>query len=609
MRRTTSVFCLGSTRRAIHFELFPAPDTLGVFSSPRMPTLNWIGKDAVIRHHKDVPFRLLEPDAALGHSGEEGHDGNLIVQGDNLHALKALLPKYAGKVKCIYIDPPYNTGNEGWVYNDNVKAPEIKKWLGEVVGKEAEDLSRHDKWLCMMYPRLVLLKQFLREDGVILLSLDDTEIHSARFLFDEIFGRNNFIAQLVWEKGRKNDARLFSVGHEYILVVGKNVGNLLAKGTVWRKEKEGCKAIMLELKGLRLKHGEDSGAIAKGIKEFYSKLPKGHPAKKHSRYNKVDEFGIWRDDNISWPGGGGPRYDVIHPITKKPCAVPPGGWRYSKAETMLQKIDEGKVVFRDDECLPPIRKTYLLRDTSTENESGEVKGSYFYRSGIQASNTLIEIFSGKVFPNPKDHDIVCDLVNYVTGDDRKSIILDSFGGSGTTAHAVLKQNAEDGGNRKFILVEMEPEIATDITAERVRRVARGYKDAQGNAVEGLGGGFQFCRLSEEPLFNEFGDIRDDVTFAQLADFVWFSETGLGYDGKAESPLLGIHDGRAIYLLFNGILGDRRPGGGNILTRPVLDTLPKHAEEKTIYAAATRLGDAALQRECILFKQTPYAIDV
>jgi adenine-specific DNA-methyltransferase len=161
-----------------------------------MPTLNWIGKQAVVKHHKEVPFRLLEPlpelslpsPAGRGAGGEGDHGGNLIVQGDNLHALKALLPRYAGQVKCIYIDPPYNTGNEGWVYNDNVNSPEIRRWLGEVVGKEGETLDRHDRWLCMMYPRLVLLRQFLREDGAIFVSIDDNEVATLRLLMDEIFG-------------------------------------------------------------------------------------------------------------------------------------------------------------------------------------------------------------------------------------------------------------------------------------------------------------------------------------------------------------------------------------------------------------------------------------
>ena len=215
--------------------------------------------------------------------------------------------------------------------------------------------------------------------------------------------------------------------------------------------------------------------------------------------------------------------------------------------------------------------------------------------------------SDDVFITPKPTRLIQRILQIAS--DKDSIILDSFAGSGTTVHAVLKQNAEDGGTRRFILVEMEANIAEKITAERVRRVAAGYTDAKGNKVPGLGGGFQFCRLSAEPLFNEFGDIRDDVTFAELADFVWFSETGTGYLGKGDSPLLGIHEGRAIYLLFNGILGDRRPQGGNILTQAILDGLPPHDGAKTIYAAATRLGPAALQRAAVTFKQTPYAIEV
>ena len=183
-----------------------------------MPTLNWIGKDAVVKHHKDVPFRLLEPDAALSCAAAD--TGNLIVQGDNLHALKALLPRYAGQVKCIYIDPPYNTGNEGWVYNDNVNSPEIRRWLGEVVGKEGETLDRHDRWLCMMYPRLVLLKQFLREDGAIFVSIDDNEVGTLRLLMDEIFGSGNFVANVIWQKkyAVANDHKTIAPMHDFVLV-------------------------------------------------------------------------------------------------------------------------------------------------------------------------------------------------------------------------------------------------------------------------------------------------------------------------------------------------------------------------------------------------------
>ncbi|MCE5360422.1 MAG: hypothetical protein JJ714_05440 [Acidithiobacillus sp.] len=193
--------------------------------------------------------------------------------------------------------------------------------------------------------------------------------------------------------------------------------------------------------------------------------------------------------------------------------------------------------------------------------------------------------------------------------DKDSLILDSFAGSGTTAHAVLKQNAEDGGKRRFILVEMDEHIAQNVTRERVKRVAEGYTNAKGQTVEGLGGGFQFCRLSAEPLFDADGQIRSDVTFAQLAEFVWFAETGTGFTGAADSPLLGIFEGRAIYLLYNGILKDKSVNGGNVLTGPVFDALPKFAGPKVIYAAACRLGASRLGRENITFKQTPYALEL
>src|SRR5574344_908467 len=187
-----------------------------------MPTLNWIGADAVVKHHKEVPFRLLEPVPEL--SCGDADSGNLIVQGDNLHALKALLPRYAGQVKCIYIDPPYNTGNEGWVYNDNVNSPEIRKWLGEVVGKEGETLDRHDRWLCMMYPRLLLLKQFLREDGAIFISIDDNEVATLRLLMDEIFGASNFAATFIWEKRTtRENRRVFSFSHDYVLCYARRL--------------------------------------------------------------------------------------------------------------------------------------------------------------------------------------------------------------------------------------------------------------------------------------------------------------------------------------------------------------------------------------------------
>jgi site-specific DNA-methyltransferase (adenine-specific)/adenine-specific DNA-methyltransferase len=228
-----------------------------------------------------------------------------------------------------------------------------------------------------------------------------------------------------------------------------------------------------------------------------------------------------------------------------------------------------------------------------------------------ASEELTAIFGGEVnaiFQYSKPVGLIQTLVRAATFTNKHALILDSFAGSGTTGHAVVKQNAEDGGRRRFILVEMDPGIARDVTAERVKRVARGYTNAKGEAVAGLGGGFQFCKLSDEPLFTSDGQIRADVTFAQLAEFVWFVETGSGFTGDAKSPLIGVHEGRAIYLLYNGILKDRSVGGGNVLTSAVLDVLPQFDGPKVFYAAACRLGSARLLRENIVFKQTPYALE-
>jgi site-specific DNA-methyltransferase (adenine-specific)/adenine-specific DNA-methyltransferase len=533
-----------------------------------MPTLNWIGKDAVIRHHKEVPFRLLEADAALSHGGDTG---NLIVQGDNLHALKALLPKYAGKVKCIYIDPPYNTGNEGWVYNDKVNSPEINRWLGSVVGKEAEDLSRHDKWLCMMYPRMVLLKQFLTVDGAIFVSIDDNEVASLRLLMDEIFGKGNFISIIAWLKrvSPANDAKYLSTDHEYVAVFARD------KET-WRPRK--LQRTSKQLDNYKNPDNDPRGPW-NSVTYTCNKSAEERPNLFHAILNPNTKKEVWPSRTAVW------KYDRN---------------RHEANES------KGLVWWGvDGKARMPRLKRFL-------SEMGDVVPRSFFHyddtGHTQESRTeLLSIIDECPFSTPKPSRLIQRILQIAT--DKDSIILDSFAGSGTTGHAVLKQNAEDGGTRKFILVEMEGKIARDITAERVRRVAGGYTNAKGEAVAGLGGGFQFCTLSEEPLFNEFGDIRDDVTYAQLADFVWFAETGEGYTGKADSPLLGVKGGTAVYLLFNGILGDRRPQGGNILTQAVLDSLPPHEGPKVIYAAATRLGPAALQRAGIVFKQTPYAIEV
>ncbi len=531
-----------------------------------MPTLNWIGKEAVVKHHKEVPFRLLEPVSELSCGPVDS--GNLIVQGDNLHALKALLPRYAGQVKCIYIDPPYNTGNEGWVYNDNVNSPEIRKWLGEVVGKEGETLDRHDRWLSMMYPRLVLLKQFLREDGAIFVSIDDNEVATLRLLMDEIFGKANFVACNAWQKRYSRENRV-AIGdaHEYVLTYA--------------------------IDPLR-------------FKQSAKKLPLG--AKQLSVYKNPnnDPRGKWRPVSLSAQGfRPNQMYEITSPITGKKHRPPEGScWKVIESEYQ-RLLEEERIYFGKDGNAIPQRIQFL------STIEGIAPWTWWPHEEVghtdESRKEVQEIFGTQTaFDTPKPTRLIQRILQIAT--DKDSLILDSFAGSGTTGHAVLKQNAEDDGNRRFILVEMDENIAQNVTRERVKRVAEGYTNAKAQTVEGLGGGSQFYRLSTDPLFDADGQIRSDVIFAQLAEFVWFAETGTGFTGTTDSPLLGVHEGRAIYLLYNGILKDKSVGGGNVLSGPVFDVLPKFAGPKVIYAAANRMG-ARTAREGITFKQTPYALEV
>jgi site-specific DNA-methyltransferase (adenine-specific)/adenine-specific DNA-methyltransferase len=552
-----------------------------------MPTLNWIGKDAVINHHHEVKFRLLKDVAEHG-CGDPG-TGNLIVEGDNLEALKALLPYYAGQVKCIYIDPPYNTGNEGWVYNDNVKSPLITEWLGKVVGKEGETLDRHDRWLCMMYPRLALLKEFLREDGSIWVSLDDNEIQALRYVMDEIFGAQNFVAQITWQKvySVKGSAKFMSEMHDYVAVYGKNVGSLT----------------------LNL-------------------LPRNAQSDKLYKNLDNDPKGAWRAGPLAARNFYS---EGTYPITCPSGRVidgPPKGsyWRFSK-----RKFDElnaaGRIYWGKTGDNVPAPKLYL-----SEVQQGVMPSTIWFHTDAghnqDAKKELISIIDDQsteaVFTTPKPTRLIERILQIATNPG--DLVLDSFAGSGTTGHAVLKMNAaarsgtcqvpgESEGlgkslslARRFILVEMEPTIAKTITAERVKRVAEGYTNAKGEAVPGLGGGFRYCQLGE-PLFDEAGQIRPTVKFGELARHVWFTETGepLPRERVMNTPLLGVHRGTAIYLLYNGILGDRSAQGGNVLTRAILADLPAFEGPKVIYAAACLLGPDRLSAYQITVRQTPKQI--
>lgn len=524
-----------------------------------MPTLDWIGKKAVVNHHREVPFHLLKSNAELS-VGDPG-SGNLLVQGDNLVALKALLPYYAGQVKCIYIDPPYNTGNEGWVYNDNVNSIEMRAWLGRAVGKEAEDLSRHDKWLCMMYPRLALLREFLRDDGAIFISIDDNEVHFLRMMMDEIFGTMNHVAMFIWKRRTTPDSRNLngiSGDHEYILCYQRS-SNFRVRG----QEKD---------------------------------------LEKYTNPDK-DPLGPWMSDNLTGLANATERpnlhYDIIHPITGEQFKPHPSrGWIYGR-ERMEELIRNQRILWPKKPGGRPRLKRYVSDMQSSTTGFSTVLNAA--PGNVVATKELSELLGPKVFAFPKPSQLISLLINQAT--DKDSLILDSFAGSGTTGHAVLAQNAADGGNRRCILVEMDDNICRNITAKRLSRVVSGY-----GSVPPLGGGFRFCELAE-PLYDDRGNIRPKVRFPDLARHVYFTETGepLPAETVPDSSLLGIHNGTAVYLLYNGILKDKSPGGGNVLTRALLALLPEHNGPKVIYGTACKIGPDQRRRDGIVFKQLPYKL--
>ncbi len=600
-----------------------------------MPTLQFKGKSFVSNHHLAVKYHQLLPNAAASLTDKVSLNDNLIIHGDNLIALKALLPNYAGRVKCIYIDPPYNTGNEGWRYNDNVNSPMIQEWLRSQQPVDREDLTRHDKWLCMMLPRLTLLRELLREDGVIFVSIDDNEVQHLRMLMDEIFGADNFIAQLAWEKGRKNDARLFSIGHEYILVYAYSLAKLKELKTVWREAKPGAQEIWNEYIRLRALHKDDDPAVEQALQEWYRQLPKSSPSKLLSRYRHIDKYGPWRDDNISWPGGNGPSYDVIHPVTGQPCKVPERGWIFPTLERMQQQIDWGLVVFREDHTQPPFRKAHLrpIAEELEEDALAQIAGDTFenadelvadddseaivglqvmpsviYKQSQVAVRYLRDLMGAKVFDNPKDHEVIMRLLRYCTEPDKGDIVLDSFAGSGTTGQAVLQLNQGDGGNRHFILVETE-DYADTLTAERLRRVIEGvpgFKDARVRA--GLGGSFSFFELGA-PL-----DIAGVLAgtelprYEDLARYLFYTATGEEFDpallDEAQS-FVGESAQYRVYLLYQPAVEYLKQAA---LTLERIQALPDDGSKQRLVFAPTRFVDPSyLETYNVKYAQLPFEI--
>jgi len=536
-----------------------------------MPTLHWIGKEKVMTHHQDVPYRVLEhkygftADSSTGSGAsseqtEATNSGNKIINGDNLEALKSLLPEYEGKVKCIYIDPPYNTGNESWVYNDNVNHPKIKKWLGEVVGKDGEDLTRHDKWLCMMYPRLKLLHKLLADDGAIFISIDDNEQANLKLICDEIFGVRNFINNIIWQKkySPQNDARYLSDMHDFIMLYAKNKSDFNR-----------------------------------------NLLPRNDAQNKRYKNPDNDPRGPWKSSDLSAKRvTEKDLYEIITPSGRK--VLPPKGrsWVVGKKK-FKELLKENRIWFGEKGSNVPSVKKFL-----NEVQDGTVPVTLWLREEVgdnqEARQILKAIFneSNAPFETPKPPRLLERLI--LLASNENDIILDSFAGSGTTAQAVLNLNKQDGGNRKFILVEME-DYADDITAERVKRVAKGYGTGA-KKVEGIGGTFDYYELGL-PLFDENQNLNEQVPIEKIREYIWFSETRTSASLSTINPesndkyLLGKKDESAYYFIYEK---DRL----TTLDYDALELIKTKGEQYVVYADNCLLPKEFMAKKNIFFKKIP-----
>ncbi|MEK7655614.1 MAG: site-specific DNA-methyltransferase [Patescibacteria group bacterium] len=526
-----------------------------------MATLNFKGKSAVWNHHLSVPYHTLEKDAKKSLKGENDSE-NIIIEGDNLLALKALLPQYQGKVKCIYIDPPYNTGNEGWAYNDNVSSPTIKEWVGKVVGKAGEDLTRHDKWLCMMTPRLKLLRELLTEDGSIFVSIDDNEQHHLRDLMDEVFGEQNFVTNIIWQKkySPQNDAKYFSDMHDFVVVYAK-----------------------------KKNYGNDASGW---VRNLISRTEE-----QDARYKNPDNDprGSWKAADFSVKTYS-KEYD--YPVTTPSGRIvnPPAGraWATSKENFEKWKMDN-RIWFGKTGGNVPSVKIFL-----SEVQAGTVPLTIWLRAEVgdneSAKKEIKELFPEIQLPfeTPKPVTLLKKIIQLST--EKNSIILDSFAGSGTTAHAVLEQNKEDVGSRRFILVEME-DYANTITAERVRRAVKKDNTKMGFTYNTLGSSIDAENLLAGKL----------PSYKEFAKYVYYLATGKNHTDetkiKEQNALVGKGESESIYLIY-------KPNMEALKTLAITLDWAQEAQKKDkgrkiVYAPACYLDEEMLDQYGIKFVSIPY----
>lgn len=580
-----------------------------------MPTLDWIGKDKVINHHLEVPYRVLERQYSFDEEGQKSEDNgseNMVIHGDNLSALKSLLPQYEGKIKCIYIDPPYNTGNEGWVYNDNVNDPQIKKWLGKVVGSESEDLSRHDKWLCMMYPRLRILQKLLHQDGALIISIGYHELNNLICLCKEIFSLKQIVTVTVQTSGGKPSGG-FNYLHEYLVFV--------VPQKFEAKSLEFCGGnIRTPFEGLTLSTFDKTQRPNQTYPIFIDESGKLAGVGK-SLQEQIDEE-IYIGEKIDFP------YDysiapegctAVWPVTikGKQCV-----WRQISSR-LKEDWEKGYIKISHNKNAASSNKysvQYLPSGVIKKIENGELEvtghekdvptlifgknqtvggqiptiwneKSFFTVNG---TNVLKDLFPEvpKVFDYPKSVELIQTVIQAVTSES--DVILDSFAGSGTTAHAVLNMNQKDGGNRKFILIEMCA-YAESITAERVKRVIQGYGSGK-KAVKGTGGNFSYYELGKKLLDGEY--LNEAVPVSEIRQYVYFTETKERVKENLEEPYqLGIYLDTAYYFYYER-------DAITTLDRGFLHEIKTKANAYVIYADRCLLSDAELEKYHITFKKIP-----
>ncbi|MGP8268493.1 MAG: site-specific DNA-methyltransferase [Terracidiphilus sp.] len=506
-----------------------------------MPKLDWLTRSEDEKVSAHVPYRLLEvvPEHSYGDPGSE----NMLIQGDNLDALKALLPFYAGRVKCIFIDPPYNTRSAFEHYDDNLE---------------------HTQWLGMMYPRLELLRALLTEDGSIWVTIDDNEAHYLKVIMDEVFGRKNFVANVIWRKNYspKSSARHFSVDHDHVLVYAADADGWVP-----------------------------------------NPMPRTEKQDKAYKNPDNDPRGPWKPSDLSARNF----YSVgRYPITTPKGRVisgPPGGNYWRVSEENFKRMDSEQRIWwgKSGDSIPQIKR-FL-----TEVKQGITPQTYWSYEEVghtqEAKQEILALFEKDVFITPKPEKLIQRIIQIASVED--DLVLDSFLGSGTTAAVAQKMG------RRYIGIEMGEHAITHCVP-RLKKVVDGEQGGISEAVGWKGGGgFHFYKLGS-PVFDEEGRINPAVRFAHLAAHVWFAETRTPLaHPKRRSPLLGVHEGVGYYLLFNGILGDKRPNGGNVLTRRLLAELPRPDGAKlvsrVIYGESSRLSKESLLQLGISFKQTPYDV--